>query len=344
VKQVGGIGEFELIRLLTSDSVYDERTIVGVGDDCSVYEITKGNYILSTCDMLVEDVHFSRKWASGFFIGCKSIASSLSDIAAMGGKPLFALTSIALPSATPVEFAQDVYIGIRSICRDYHVAVLGGDTVRSPDKVVIDIAMIGECPHGKYILRSGAKAGDAIVVTGALGDSAAGLELLNGNISECDTERRSHLVEAHLAPEPRSREGLFLAQHFELHSMIDVSDGLAGDLRHICEMSGVGARIWSDKIPLSQSLEQMCRAAAFDPLQFALSGGEDYELLFTLDPNELDRLRKQWYDEFDVPLSHIGEIDGAAGVIRLVSADNQERPLTALSFDHFGPRHSKPGL
>jgi thiamine-monophosphate kinase len=259
----------------------------------------------------------------------------LSDVAAMGGRPLFALASIGLPSATSQEFAQDLYIGIRSICRDYHIALVGGDTVRSPEKIIIDIAMVGECLNGKYVLRSGAKAGDAIIVTGALGDSAAGLELLTGNLAENDTERRSRLVEAHLAPEPRTREGMFLNEKFSLHSMIDVSDGLAGDLGHICEMSKTGARIWSEKIPLSAPLRETCRRAGLNPLDYALAGGEDYELLFTLDPKEFSRLEKQWPDEFDIPLSRIGEIDNSIEGIHIVSPEGEERPLKARSFNHF---------
>lgn len=341
MKDVGGIGEFELIRLLTNGLVYDERTIVGVGDDCAVYEISKDRYILATCDMLIEDVHFSRKTASPFLIGCKAVASSLSDVAAMGGRPLFALASVGLPANIPPEFVQDVYIGIRSICTDFQVSLVGGDTVRSPDKVIIDISMIGEPPpNGKYVLRSGAKSGDIIAVTGTLGDSAAGLQLLSGKLSENDVERRSQLIEAHLAPEPRLREGLFLNEHFELHSMIDISDGLAGDLGHICEMSKVGARIRAEKIPVSMTLNDVCRDAGLDPPKYALSGGEDYELLFTLTPEEFVRLKDRWPDEFDIPLTHIGEIDASIEGIHVISPDGKERPLDVHSFEHFGPTMS----
>ena len=334
---VGDIGEFELIKLLTEDIEHDAHTTVGIGDDCSVYELAKNRYVLATCDMLIEDVHFSRKTASPFFIGSKAIASSLSDIAAMGGRPLFALVSIGLPAATPEEYVNDLYIGIRSVCRDYGVALVGGDTVRSPDRIVIDVSMIGESPGGKYILRSGAKAGDAIAVTGFLGDSAAGLDLLEGRRTEPDTERRSELVEAHLLPEPRTDQGQYLANNFKVHSMIDVSDGLAGDLGHICAQSKLGARIWADKIPISETLAEFCRGARLEPLDYALTGGEDYELLFTLAPSELERLTLEWPEEFDIPLFHIGEIDKAVDGIVLLSEDGAEQPLDASSFEHFGP-------
>ena len=332
---ISDIGEFELIRLLTSELTYDERTRVGVGDDCSVYEFGKGRYLLATCDMLIEDVHFSRKTASPFFIGCKAIASSLSDIAAMGGRPLFALASVGLPAATPQEFVQDLYIGIRSICRDHQTALVGGDTVRSPDRLVIDVAMLGESPNGSYVLRSGAKPGDVIAVTGTLGDSAAGLDLLNEKISDDNTERRSCLIEAHLAPEPRTREGLFLNEQFRLHSMIDISDGLAGDLAHICESSKLGARIRSEQIPVSDSLQAVCRESSLSPAQYALAGGEDYELLFTLAPDEYSRLEEMWAGVFDIPLTRIGEMVSAVEGILLVEPDGRERPLDARSFDHF---------
>jgi thiamine-monophosphate kinase len=332
---VGDIGEFELIRLMTEDLTPDARTIVGVGDDCSVYEISKNRHVLATCDMLIEGVHFSLKTASPFLIGCKAIACSLSDIAAMGGSPLFALVAVGLPSTTPEESVQDLYIGIRSICREYGVALVGGDTVRSPDKIVIDVSMFGECPSGKYILRSGAKTGDAIAVTGFLGDSSAGLDLLEGKMSEPDIERRSELVEAHLAPVPRTEQGRYLAENGAIHSMIDVSDGLAGDLGHICEQSKLGARIWADKIPVSESLVEFCHGARVNPLDYALTGGEDYELLFTLPPQELERLMLEWPEEFDIPLFHIGEMDKAVEGIALLSEDGAERPLAAGSFDHF---------
>jgi thiamine-monophosphate kinase len=196
--------------------------------------------------------------------------------------------------------------------------------------------MVGECPGGTFVLRSGAKTGDAIVVTGYLGDSAAGLDLLEGKASESDTERRSELIEAHLAPEPRCDQGMYLAGNFEVHSMIDVSDGLAGDLAHICERSKLGARLHADRIPISGALEGFCRARGIDPLKYALAGGEDYELLFTLSPRELERLISQWPEEFEVPLSHIGEMDGAVEGIHLVSRDGSERPLGVRSFEHFG--------
>lgn len=333
--QVGDIGEFELIRLLTDDLSYTSQTIVGVGDDCAVYEISKGRYILATCDMLIEDVHFSRKTASPFLVGCKAMACSLSDIAAMGGNPLFALVSLGLPENAPEEFPQDLYVGIRSMCRDYQVVLVGGDTVRSPDKAVIDISMIGDCPSGKFVLRSGAKRGDALVVTGYLGDSAAGLDVLNGKLSEADTERRNELIEAHLAPEPRCEQGSHLAENFAIHSMIDISDGLAGDLAHICDSSKLGARLRADKVPLSATLREFCSGAGIDPLTYALGGGEDYELLFTLAPAELENLMEQWPEEFEVPLFHIGEMDKAIKGIHLVSEDGSERPLTEHSFEHF---------
>ena len=336
--KVGDIGEFELIKLLTDDLSYNPQTIVGVGDDCSVYEIAKKRYLLSTCDMLIEDVHFSRKTASAFLIGCKAVACSLSDIAAMGGRPLFMMISLGLPETMAEEFVQDLYIGIRSMCREHKVMLVGGDTVRSPDKMVIDVSMIGECPSGKFVLRSGAKPGDALVVTGYLGESAAGLDLLTGKRAEPDTERRSRLIEAHVAPEPRCPQGAYLAEEFEIHAMIDISDGFSGDLMHICEGSKLGARVWADKIPVSDTLKEFCSGARVDPLDYAVNGGEDYELLFALAPPELKRLMRQWPKEFDIPLFHIGEMDKEIQGVHLLSEDGAERALDGRSFEHFGNR------
>jgi thiamine-monophosphate kinase len=335
VGRIGEIGEFELIKLLTDDLPGTPQTIVGVGDDCSVYKIGEKHYLLATCDMLIEDVHFSTKTASPFLIGCKAVACSLSDIAAMGGRPLFMMVSLGLPETSTEEFAQDLYVGIRSMCRDYHVILVGGDTVRSPDKVVIDISMIGECPEGRFVLRSGAQPGDVIAVTGYLGDSAAGLELLEEKVLDADTERRSELIEAHLAPEPRCDQGVYLAEHYAIHAMIDLSDGLAGDLAHICESSSLGARIYGKSLPLSPTLVAFCEGAGIDPLKYALAGGEDYELLFTTLPEEFDRLKSAWPEEFETPLFRIGEMDKALEGIHLVSKEGDERRLDEQSFEHF---------
>ncbi len=332
---VKDIGEFELVKLVTEGLAYSQQTILGVGDDCAVYEISKGRYILATCDMLVEDVHFSTKTASAFLIGCKAIACSLSDIAAMGGNPLFTLISLGLPETTGEEFIHDLYVGIRSICREYGVVLLGGDTVRSPENIVIDVSMVGDCPRGKFVTRSGAKAGDLVVVTGYLGDSAAGLDLLNGKFEEPDTERRSRIVERHLAPEPRCEQGRFLAENFDINAMIDISDGLAGDLGHICEASKLGARLRSDWIPVSNPLREFSESAGIDPLTYALAGGEDYELLFTLAPKEFERLEELWPEEFELPLFQIGEMDKSLGGIYLVYPDGSERLVDSKSFEHF---------
>lgn len=272
------MGEFELIdKIKSSFSVPDGMT--GIGDDCAVIPQKEGMDTLVSTDMLVEDVHFLVDEIAPADLGWKSAAVNISDIAAMGGRPVSTYLSIALPRSIGQEWVMRFIEGYRSISEMFGVPLLGGDTCSSPEKLCISVTVLGECAHGKAILRSGAKPGDMLCVTGTLGDSAAGLKAILEGRRRDDTVER--LIYAHYHPVPEVGAGLSLASTGLVSSMIDISDGVASDIRHIMKESGVGAKIRTDRIPLSEELQKACSLFGWDPLSLALEGGEDYHLLFT---------------------------------------------------------------
>ena len=253
------------------------NVICGIGDDCAVLRLPSGHDLLATTDFSLEGVHFRREWHPPESVGHRCLARGLSDIAAMGGEPVAAFLSLALPPKLPQSWVDGFMRGLLKLAHEFVVPLAGGDTAESTSGILADIIILGCVPRGKAVLRSGARPGDGIYVTGELGGSAAALNLL--------FSKRKKLVPKqfpkHFFPQPRIQQGRFLRAKDIASSMIDVSDGLSTDLSHICEESGVGAEIWAEAIP---------RAAFGQPPQtvdpkFALHGGEDYELLFTARPN-----------------------------------------------------------
>jgi thiamine-monophosphate kinase len=254
-----------------------------------------GKYLLFKTDAVVEGIHFTAE-AKPEQIGHKAIGRCLSDIAAMGGRPVAALVTLALPDKFSPEFVEGIYQGMNTLARRFDLAIPGGETTRNPERLLISIAMIGDVPREKCIMRSGAKAGDVIFVTGELGGSIAG---------------------RHLEFEPRIAEAQWLTENFALHSMIDVSDGLAGDLRHILRMSNVGAELHSQAIPVSRAAKLQARSESSHkpPLLGALGDGEDFELLFTLASREAVAVLDAWKKQFpSVRLSCIGKITAERGL------------------------------
>lgn len=277
-------GEFELIGRISAkvrSSIPDGVT--GIGDDCAVIPQKAGLDTLVTTDLLVQDRHFLLDDISPFDLGWKSAAVNISDIAAMGGKPESAFLSIALPGGTDPAWVDAFIAGFMELAGRYGVALLGGDTSASPDKLFINITVLGSCPHGTALLRSGAAPGDLVCVTGTLGDSGAGLKLILEH-STADPE----LIRRHYRPKPRVQEGMALAGVAGVHSMMDISDGIASDLRHILEASGVGAEVDLSRLPLSPELSGICAAKCWDAAGIAVGGGEDYELLLTVAPEAFE--------------------------------------------------------
>lgn len=272
-------GEFDFIK-----QIRGRYSLGEIGDDCAVIPKNSEYDQVITADMLVEDVDFRLKWTTPEFIGHKSLAVSLSDLAAMGAEPKWAMLSLAVPEKVwASDFLDRFYAGWQTLAGEFGVELIGGDVSRSPDRLIIDSIAGGDVPRGKAFMRSGAKPGDAVFVTGTLGSAAGGLKLLElgehlkGEVG--DGTRR--LLLSQLKPFPALRESALLRSLGIPTAMIDISDGLAADLRHICEQSGVGARIDCDLLPIDPALTE--RFGAEQAREFALGGGEDFELLFTVD-------------------------------------------------------------
>ncbi len=309
------MNEFELIQRLTRSLPTNPSVVVGTGDDCAVLDAgVPDQLLLFKTDAVVEGVHFASD-AAPEKVGHKALGRCLSDIAAMAGTPTAALVTIGLPRKFQPQRVEAIYAGLSALARRHHVAIVGGETTTSPERIFISVALLGWVPRGKGVLRSGAEAGDAIFVTGELGGSLAG---------------------KHLEFEPRLAEARWLAQHFPPHAMLDISDGLAGDLRHILAASRVGAELLATSIPISRAARLAAKAgsAAKPALLAALTDGEDFELLFTVASRDAVPLLDAWRKQFPkLPLTCIGKIKAGEGIT--IRDKHSVRPLAAHGYDHF---------
>jgi thiamine-monophosphate kinase len=308
------MNEFELIARLTCGLPTNESVVTGAGDDCAVLDLgIADKLILFKTDAVVEGFHFTRATRPEK-IGRKALARCLSDIAAMAGTPTAAVVTIALPQNFEPEFVEKIYDGLNALAREHGVAIVGGETTTNPERILISISLLGTVPRGKQILRSGAKTGDAIFVTGELGGS---------------------LVERHLDFEPRLAEARWLAEHFSVHAMQDLSDGLAGDLRHILP-AGMGAEIWKSAVPVSRAAKLRAKESSNAKPAFAaaLTDGEDFELLFTIAGKEAVKLLDAWKKKFpNLKLTCIGKIIADDGI--LIRDKNGSHKLNAHGYVHF---------
>ena len=309
------MNEFELIQRLTRDLPANESVVTGAGDDCAVLDPgLGGRLLLFKTDAVVAGLHFAADTPPEK-IGRKALARCLSDIAAMAGTPTAAVVTLALPQKFDAGFVERIYAGLNALARRHGVAIVGGETTTNPERLLISVALIGSVPRGKQLLRSGAKAGDAIFITGELGGSLAG---------------------RHLDFEPRLAEARWLAENFPIHALMDVSDGLAGDLRHIVQASGVGAELLKSAVPISRAAKQIARrgAAAKPAFVAALTDGEDFELLFTVAGKVAVPLLDAWKKQFPgLKLSCIGKIVAGDGI--QLREPGGVRPLTAHGYAHF---------
>ena len=272
------LGEFGLIEEI-KQGIEVPQGYLGIGDDCAVMPQKSGMETLVSTDMLIEGTHFLMDDISAYRLGWKSAAVNISDIAAMGGRCTGSFLSFALPKGLGKEWTDEFFRGYKEISSLYGCPLLGGDTTSSPDRLCISVTVTGEAPAGKSVKRSNAAIGDLICVTGNLGDSGCGLKIiLEGSGRDADAEK---LIARHYLPMPRVKEGMKIAAA-GASAMMDISDGIGSDLRHIIEASGVGAEIDTSMIPLSNELKSKCAEYGWDPLELAISGGEDYELLFTI--------------------------------------------------------------
>lgn len=297
--------EFSFIKSLqrkqhSALSIQHSAIIKGIGDDAAIIKKdSKTDYVIST-DMLVEDIDFRLEWTQPDFLGHKALAVSLSDIAAMGANPMFALLSIGIPKKIwQTKFLDKFYDGWFALSSKHNVQLIGGDVSKSPDKIVIDSIVIGETKRGKAVMRSGANVGDLIFVTGYLGSASAGLKQLE-NMDCNDLSKflnfkknriENQLILKQLKPQAQVEIGKIIGEKKLATSMIDVSDGLSSDLNHLCLGSDVNAIIESDKIPVDPLISTMF-SDKNEQLNFALNGGEDFELLFTVNPNKVKKLLK----------------------------------------------------
>jgi len=329
--RISDLGEFGLIRDIQRLSLRKSSSaLIGIGDDAAALRVSPSKILLVTTDMLLEEIHFDFSFTDFRSLGWKSAAANLSDIAAMGGVPRYCLTSMGIPDRVSVEQIKDFYRGFHSLMKAHKTMLVGGDTCHSGKEMVISVTVLGETERTRILSRSGARPGDRIFVTGTLGDSAAGLEILkNGRGPKGKGPEAKRLIEKHLSPVPRVAEGRAIALAGCASAMIDISDGLSSDLAHVCEQSGVGAEIRSDRIPISASLMKFARGRAMPVLHFALSGGEDYELLFTVPPGKTKRLRS-----LNLPVTEIGTVKRGKRVF-LVDDRNRKSRLKPEGYDHF---------
>ena len=312
---------------------------LGIGDDAAVIRQSSGHDTVVTTDLLVEDIDFHLNSTTPGILGYKALAVSLSDIAAMGARPRFALLSIGLPRAIwNSDFVDELYEGFFALAGTYQVALIGGDVSRTPERIVIDSIVIGETVKGRAVRRSGARPGDHIFVTGALGGPAAGLRLLERGARLRRKAPRStyyqvveQLILRQLRPEPRVPWGALLGEEHLATAMIDISDGLSSDLAHLCRQSQTGAIIDASRVPIDANVESLCGRRALDPLLLALHGGEDFELLFTIGARDLKRLPRALGG---VPVTYIGDVTGDAGQI-LVTEGSRAWRLEQGGFQHF---------
>jgi thiamine-monophosphate kinase len=310
------LNEKQLIARIRRVAGRGGKGVLGIGDDCAVLRIPTGDEALVTTDFSLEGVHFRREWHPPDAVGHRCLARGLSDIAAMGGTPRAAFLSLALPEELPQRWVDQFIAGFVKLAKRYSVPLAGGDTAQSPDGILADIVVLGSVPAGEAVLRSGARPGDLIYVTGTLGAAMADLDQLRAGKKLRPGAHRKHFY-----PEPRVEVGKFLREKKLVSAMIDISDGLSTDLSHICEESGVGAVIHADGIPAG--------VRGKDALRFALHGGDEYELLFTAGPGY--RIPKQ---VAGVPITQIGEIVRGKQM-KLTLKDGNSEALAPGGWEHF---------
>jgi thiamine-monophosphate kinase len=332
--RVCDIGEFDLIERLKGIFGADAPpgVEVGIGDDAAVIQPAGKARLVVTTDALIENVHFLTRRIEPRLLGRRALAANLSDVAAMGAQPRYALLVLGLRSDANVEYVLELAKGMAELGAEHQTRIIGGDITRSPAALSITITLVGEAVNG-VLTRSGAHPGDLIIVTGDLGGSAAGMGIAANPSAAASLpqEAREALLKRHCDPTPRVREGLLLARQGLATAAIDISDGLAGDLRHICEMSGVGASLDPEAIPIAHATRLAAAWLGQDATVLALQGGEDYELLFTCTPANADAVVAALVP---TPVTSVGAILAEPG-LRLVgpAAERYERRLH--SYDHF---------
>jgi thiamine-monophosphate kinase len=328
VSELGEFGLIELLNKMVDDAKINKALpdlIVGIGDDTAAWKTT-GQVQLATVDTMVQNIHFTLETTTWEELGWKSIAINLSDIAAMGGVPNYALIALALPEDIESEDIKELYSGMINIAREYKVGIVGGNISRAP-QVSVTVTVLGNSPENKILKRSNAKPGDTIAITGYTGSAAAGLEMLKNNLA-LKSKIIRYLRNAFVHPAPRIEEGQLLVKH-GITTAIDTSDGLLADLQHICEASGVGAKVITNLIPINDMVKASFKEKS---LQLGLGGGEDYELLFTGNAEIIAKIKKA----IKCPVTAIGEITkDKPGKIELYDANGNQVKIDRTGWTHF---------
>jgi len=342
------LGEFGLISRIAGQVSGHSSVITGIGDDAAVTALSSGMQLLTSTDMLLEDVHFRRAWHDPYRLGRKSLAVSISDIAAMGGIPRWALLSLAIPSDLPLDFIDDFMRGFLAMGAENQVFLIGGDTCSSRSGLTLSVTIMGEQYPDLIVKRSGALPGDDIWVTGTLGDAALGLKLAEG-AGSCQPagdststgytkaphsfELPDFLLSRLLDPTPRVAVGRLLAEAGLATAMVDVSDGVLADFGHIAEQSGVGGCFRVGEMPLSVDFRSQTAALAATPYQLVLSGGEDYELCFTADISNREKI-VDCVKKCGIDVTRIGIVSSSLEVTA-VYPDGRSYSSQMDGFNHF---------
>ncbi|MEK8128118.1 thiamine-phosphate kinase [Paenibacillus filicis] len=353
------VDEFSLIRLLTGGKQTtafqrEGGVVTGIGDDAAVVNVNSGTQWILTCDTMTEEVHFKQVTMRDRDVGFKAMGSAVSDIAAMGGQPRFALIALCAPKGTDMERVKAMYDGLYACASRYGVVIVGGDTTSTTGGITISVTVIGEAPAGKALLRSTATEGDAVFVTGYLGRSAAGLEwLLQRNIpsglweeEEGAAEEMASLegigaypllVEAHCRPLPQIEAGLALSESGVCHALNDVSDGLSSEAWEIVEASAIGIDLMEDLIPIADDVHAYAISQGRSPLDYVLNGGEDYQLLGTVPAEHAPAVQAR-LGELGIAFHKIGRVNSAHREVRLIRNAGESVVLDKKGYNHFSGR------
>ncbi len=332
ISEIGGeTGLIERLRA-THAGAAGSGLALAIGDDAAVLDIPAGLQVVVTTDLLVEGIHFRRDWSDAYSIGWKAAAVNLSDLAAMGADPTFTFVSLALPPEETVEGIDRLYDGLCDCLGRYGARLAGGDTNRTSGGLIVNITQLGTVPSGQALKRTGAKAGDILLVTGTLGDSAAGLALLEQHGASKSEKICRALVQSHRRPQPRVVAGLALRETGLVHCGMDLSDGLAADLPKLCAVSGVGAQVDVSRLPVSGDLAWAAPDLGRPAWKFALSGGEDCELLLAVAPADVEAARAA-VAATGTMLTPIGEITRTG--LRFIGPDGADLPTATGGWDHF---------
>jgi len=333
-QRLADIGEFAMIKqihdLLDREGIKGKGVTLGIGDDCAAIRPDEGFDLVVTCDCMVEGRHYLPGHTTPVQLGRRAMVMNISDIGAMGGIPLYALVSLGLKKETPVKDVLDMYRGFIQELNPLGASIIGGNITGSDSSNFINITMTGKVESSNMVRRSGAREGDVILITGYPGQAAAGLMRLRDESVLSDDP----LVKAYNLPSHRAREGRAAALSGFATSMVDTSDGLAGDLEHICEESNVGAEIIRNKLPLSLDMRNLINPQGWDIYEMIIGESDDYELIITCGPENKERVRSAIAEVSDVPVTEIGRITRTKGM-KIIFPDGVRHPLRAIGYNHF---------